>query len=69
MKYKLMLQDIKELVESDFCSDMECKVYLHPEKPEKITQEEAKRMVDILTEIYKIAHTVSCTACRKNRYK
>lgn len=66
MKYKLMLEDIAEITNTDFVVDMECKRNL--DERLIITQDEVKEMVDMLTAVYKIAHTVSCHACREKRY-
>jgi hypothetical protein len=56
MKYKEMLEDINDLVANDFCEEMSLK--------NEYTQEEAREMSKIITKVYAISHTTTCTACR-----
>ena len=58
--YKKWIEKIDELVGSDFCHDMECRLI----RPDAFTQEEAQQMADLLGKIYSIAHRVHCGACR-----
>ena len=51
-----MLEEICELVENDFCADMEVQ--------EKYSQEDAKKMTEILGQVYLIAHCIGCRACQ-----
>ena len=60
MNYKQMVRDINELVDNDFCFDMDCHNLPHS-KP--ITQEEAMQMVGIIGNVYRISHCIHCTAC------
>ena len=55
-----MIDKIADLVETDFCFDIDCKA-IHDEK---FTHEESKKMRDIITSIYSIAHCRTCTACQ-----
>jgi hypothetical protein len=63
LDYKKMVEDINKLAETDFCFDMELK-----EMPnsEPYTQQEAKRMSDLLGRIYLISHCIHCEACQRN---
>lgn len=55
-----MLKDIDELVETDFAFDMECK-RISRSKP--YTQKEAKKMSELIGEIYLISHAIYCETC------
>jgi len=56
-----MLEDICNLVETDFAFEMELKS-LPKSKP--YTQEEASHMSDIIGKVYSIAHCIHCEACQ-----
>lgn len=58
-----MLKDIANLVQNDFCADMELKAGFNRE----FTQEDAREMAKIITKVYSIAHQVTCTA--HNEYR
>lgn len=62
LNYKKMVEDVDNIVESDFCFDMDCKLMPNSKK---YTQREAKAMAEIIGRIYLIAHCVTCTACQK----
>lgn len=55
-----MIEDINELVQTDFAFDMDCHA-LPNSKP--FTQEEASQMAHIIGKVYSIAHCNTCTAC------
>lgn len=57
---KELLQNICNLVENDFCADME--TLLLPNTRE-YTQEEAKEMAKLLARVYSYAHQMHCSAC------
>lgn len=59
--YYKMLKEISNLVETDFCFDMDCKTMPHS-KP--FTQKEAKQMAMVIGQIYLIAHSIHCSACQ-----
>ena len=61
LDYKKMVDDIDELVETDFCFDMDSKA-IHPEDP--FTHEESTKMRDILMRVYSVAHCNTCNACQ-----
>ena len=61
LDYKKMVDEIDDLVETDFCFDMELK-QLPKSKP--ITKKEALEMVKILGQIYMISHCNTCKACQ-----
>lgn len=65
-KYKLtdreLLEKICEIVESDFCADMELKLLPNSNQ---YTQEEAKDMANKLACVYLYAHRIHCEACAK----
>lgn len=56
-----MLEEIAEIVETDFCSEMEMKSM---PKSGKYTQEEALEMSHLLGNVYLIAHCIHCRACQ-----
>jgi len=58
--YFRMVRDISELVETDFCGEMELK--LMP-KSSPYTQEEAAEMANLIGRVYSIAHCIHCAAC------
>lgn len=57
-----MSQEVSELVETDFAFDMNFKLI---DKKYEYTQEEARKMADILGRIYSIAHCIHCRACQQ----
>jgi hypothetical protein len=57
---KELLQNICDLVETDFCADMD--MLTLPDSRE-YTQEEAKKMAHILGVVYLYAHQIHCSAC------
>jgi len=59
MNYKKALEDILELVDNDFCAEMEV--------TKDYTQDEAREMADIIKQVYSIAHCLYCETCRKNK--
>lgn len=66
MKPKLdlesMLKKINDLVENNFCTEMEVKSL---SEPSKYTQKEARDMAQMLAEVYSISHAVHCSECAK----
>jgi len=62
LNYKLMVKDINQLVENDFCADMEMKLI---PKFRQYTQKEAKEMADLLSSVYLVSHCIHCKACQK----
>ena len=56
-----MLKEINDLVETDFCFDMNCK-QISNSKP--YTQAEAKEMARLLGNVYSIVHCISCHSCQ-----
>ena len=66
LNYKKMVEDIDDLVESDFCLDMDCK---NLPGSEPVTQKEAREMIRIIGEVYSIAHCIHCEACRDKYLK
>ena len=57
---KELLQNICDLVETDFCADMET---LTLPSTREYTQEEAKEMAILLGKVYSYAHQIHCSAC------
>jgi cytosine/adenosine deaminase-related metal-dependent hydrolase len=57
-----MVKEIANLVESDFCFDIDAR--FASDEP-KFTQEEAKQMAWLLGRVYSIAHCIHCTACQR----
>jgi len=60
LDYKLMCEKIDELVETDFCFDMQLKDL---PTPRVYTQREANWMARIIGNVYSVAHSVHCGAC------
>jgi hypothetical protein len=60
LNYKKMIKDINNLVENDFCAEMEYKL-LPKSKP--YTQKEAKEMSDIISRVYLVSHCLHCESC------
>lgn len=58
MMYKKMLEDINNLVQTDFCVDMDFKQL---EGQAEYTQEEALKMANIIGRVYGIAHSINCS--------
>ena len=64
MNYLQMLEDINELVETDFAADMTFKaVITNNGKHRVITQKEAREMADIIGRVYLISHATHCKNC------
>lgn len=59
---EILVNEINELVQTDFCFDMDCKQGL-PNQPD-FTQEESIEMSRILGLVYMKAHIIHCNACR-----
>ena len=57
-----MLREIADMVENDFCADMDSRFATSGEV--KFTNEEAKEMAHMLGKIYSIAHCITCRACQ-----
>jgi hypothetical protein len=60
LDYLKMLKDIDDLVETDFCFDMDGRSLPHS-RP--FTQEEGLKMAGLLGQIYSIAHCIDCPSC------
>lgn len=54
-----LLKKINNQVENDFCAEMDA--FTHPDSRE-YTQEEAKKMAEILGVVYHYAHQIHCKA-------
>ena len=65
LDYKKMVSDIDYLVNNYFCADMEMRLIPNSQK---YTQEESKKMSDIIARVYSISHCISCSACSQ-KYK
>ena len=65
LDYEKMIKAIDNLVQTDFCFDINCKS-LPNSKP--YTQEEAKEMASLLGRIYIISHQQHCNACRDIKF-
>jgi hypothetical protein len=61
LDYKKMVNEISNLVDTDFCFDMDCRALPHA-KP--YTQEEADKMAGIIGQVYMISHCIYCSACQ-----
>lgn len=63
LNYKKMIEDIVGILDIDFLFDMDVKTM---PKGEPYTQEEAKRMAEMLGKVYKVAHSIGCKACQSD---
>jgi hypothetical protein len=61
LNYLKMLKKIDDLVETDFCFDMECHQLPNAQK---FSQKEAMQMSKIISSIYSIAHCIHCQSCQ-----
>lgn len=59
--YLELLKNINELVENDFCSEMNVVDFLNERE---FTQGEAKYMSKILAEVHRNSHQIHCEECR-----
>ncbi len=66
MDYLKMLKEIDSLIFTGFIGEMENK--LMPDS-EPYTQEESKKMAELLTKVFKIAHSIHCKSCGKEYIK
>ena len=62
MNYRKMLEDINNLVDTDFCAEMEMKTL---PKSGSYTQMEAEEMSKLLAKVYSISHCLYCQSCRR----
>jgi hypothetical protein len=60
LDYSKMVDDILEIIDTDFCMDMECKI-----EEKEYSQSEAETMARIISAVYKIAHCSYCNACNR----
>ena len=61
LDYKKMVEDIDNLVETDFHAEMELKQL--PDS-KRYTQAEAKEMQHTIGKVYLISHCIHCRACQ-----
>lgn len=59
LDYLQMLEDINNLVDTDFCMSMCDNSNL------QYTQEQSKKMAKIIGQVYSIAHCTHCKACQQ----
>lgn len=59
MNYLKMLDDINELVDTDFVHDMELRMV----DGSSYTKEEAHEMETLLSKVYLISHAIRCKSC------
>jgi hypothetical protein len=60
LDYSKMVDDILEIIDTDFCMDMECKI-----EEKEYSQSEAETMARIISAVYKIAHCSYSNACNR----
>lgn len=60
-KLEELMEKINNLVENDFCGDMTACAFL---ESKEYTQEESKKMAQILGEVYSFSHQIHCKGCR-----
>lgn len=63
MKYKQLLRQIDDLVETDEAFEL---TDGHALSKKPYTQEEAERMAHLLSMVYRYAHQITCVACRSS---
>lgn len=64
LDYKKMVEDINNLVETDFAEDMSMRANItHSGKHQEIKQEDAREMASLLARVYLISHCVHCESC------
>lgn len=56
-----MLKAINEIVQVDFAQEMSIR--------DEYTQEEAKRMSEVIDSVYMVVHCMDCKACARKWYK
>lgn len=56
-----LMEKINNLVENDFCGDMTACAFI---ESKEYTQEESKKMAQILGEVYSYSHQTHCDGCR-----
>ena len=61
LDYKKMVEDIANLVQTDFCSAMEMQ-QLPGSTP--YTQDEASEMANIISSVYMVSHCITCETCQ-----
>lgn len=61
LDYKKMVEEIEDLVSTDFFLDMELKTI---PKSKPYTQREAKIMAETISKVYSISHCTTCTSCQ-----
>lgn len=62
LDYKKMVKDIDKLVNNDTCFNLE--MYFMPNSKE-VSQEDAKKAIEIIGQVYMISHGIACSACNK----
>lgn len=61
LNYLKLVQDMNDMLENDFCMDMDCKLHLHDGRDKNsFTQEEAQQMADLIGKLYTLSHYWYC---------
>lgn len=64
LDYKKMIEDINDLVETDFGEDMSLRANIeYCGKLLDISQRDAREMANIIGKVYLISHCVHCESC------
>lgn len=67
LNYLKLVQDMNDLLETDFCFDMDCKLSLNDGRDKNsFTQEEAQQMAKLIGELYTLSHYWYC-GCGKGK--
>lgn len=69
LNLRQMLDDIRLLVENDFCADMELTAWDAENGKSQFTKNESITMARIIAKVYSIAHCTTCEACQKKYLK
>ena len=61
LNYLKLVRDMNDMLENDFCMDMDCKLHLHGGRDKNsFTQEEAQQMADLIGKLYTLSHYWYC---------
>lgn len=70
LDYLSLVKDMNEILETDFCMDMDCKLNLHGGRDKNsFTQEEAQTMAKMLGQLYTMSHYWYCVCGLGSKYK
>lgn len=69
LNYLKLVKDINDILEDDFCMDMDCKLNLNDGRDRNsFTQEEAQQMAKIIGSLYTLSHYWYCHCGLRTKY-